>query len=100
MLPPESEPDLLQAQRLIVPPLEACRPHILLLLCMCLSPEPPLVVLALSAVDPRAPSVYCSRVVLNAAHQAMTWSSIALTDVSWWEDGLKTLKFSKSVNME
>src|SRR5206468_9668270 len=30
----------------------------------------------------------------------MTWSNIALTDFSWLEAGLKTLKFSKSVNME
>src|SRR5712691_3918332 len=41
MLPPESEPDLLQARRLNVLPLEACRAHILLLLCTCLSREPP-----------------------------------------------------------
>src|SRR5436309_1766236 len=30
----------------------------------------------------------------------MTWSNIALTDFSWLEAGLKTLKFSMSVNME
>ena len=41
-----------------------------------------------------------SRSVFNAPPQAMTWSSMALTDFSCWGAGLKTLKFSKSVNME
>jgi len=36
------KPDQLQARRLTVPPVEACPAHILLLLCMCLSREPPL----------------------------------------------------------
>src|SRR6266571_3787794 len=39
MLPPESEPDLLQGSEINVPPPEACRAHILLLLCMCLPCE-------------------------------------------------------------
>ena len=41
-----------------------------------------------------------SRSVFNAPLHAMTWSNMALTDFSCWEAGLKTLKFSKSVNME
>src|SRR5262245_48047533 len=39
MLPPESEPDLLQAQELAVPPREGSRVRRLPLLCMCLSFE-------------------------------------------------------------
>lgn len=34
---------------------------------------------------------YFSRSVLNALPQAITWSSMALTDCSCWEAGLKTL---------
>jgi hypothetical protein len=41
-----------------------------------------------------------SRSGFNAPPQAMTWSSIELTDLSCWEAGLKTLKFSKSVKSE
>src|SRR5882724_4898599 len=37
MLPLESEPDLIRARGWNVPPLEVCRPQILLLLCMYLS---------------------------------------------------------------
>src|SRR5882724_4433772 len=96
MLPPESEPDRRWARKLNVPRLEACRTHILLLLCMCLSREPPLFISPLSAVDSTASSVCFSRSVFNALPQAMTWSSMALTDFSCWGAGLKMLKFSKS----
>ena len=53
-----------------------------------------------SSVDSAPPYARFSRSVLNAPPQAMTWSSMALTDFSCWGAGLKTLKFSKSVNIE
>src|SRR5258707_6570265 len=46
------------------------------------------------------PSGHFSRSGFNAPPHAMTWSNVALTDFSCWAAGLKTLKFSKSVNME
>src|SRR6266516_4088532 len=46
------------------------------------------------------PCAHFSRSAFKAPPQAMTWSNIALTDFSWRASGLKTLKFSKSVNME
>src|SRR5436190_22659457 len=46
------------------------------------------------------PYAHFSRSAFNAPPQAMTWSNIALTDFSWRASDLKTLKFSKSVNME
>jgi hypothetical protein len=40
------------------------------------------------------------RRVLNAPPQAMTSSSTVLTAASWWAAGLKSVKFSKSVNSD
>jgi hypothetical protein len=54
----------------------------------------------LSAVESTARYVCFSRKAFNAPPQAMTWSSMALTDCSCWGAGLKTLKFSKSVKSE
>src|SRR5882762_10909956 len=49
MLPPESVPDPLQAQRLAVPPREDCPVRRLQRLCMCLSSMCPLICLPLDA---------------------------------------------------
>ena len=53
-----------------------------------------------SSVDSAPPYARFSLSGFNAPPQAMTWSSMALTDFSCWAAGLKTLKFSKSVNRE
>src|SRR5260221_614707 len=48
----------------------------------------------------RRGNYWCFRNVFNAPPQAMTWSNISLTDFSCRASGLRTEKFSKSVNME
>ena len=44
--------------------------------------------------------MFFSRRVFIAPPQAMSWSSIWLTDFSWRASGLKVVKFSKSVKSE